>query len=379
MALGGGLCLALAALGALYLALAVAMVARMGRPPAAATRRTASLVTVLKPLCGAAPTLREDLLTFLRQDYAGAVQFVFGVQNNADPAIAVVEDLRRALPDRDITLVVDATLHGSNRKVSNLVNMSRAAQGDVLVLSDDDMRVAPDYLTRVVAALHEPGTGAVTCLYHGVAARGAWSELARLGVDTHFLPNVAVGLGLGLATPCFGSTIALRTEILERIGGFAAVADDLADDYELGRRVRALGLTVGVPAFTIGHVSAERDLDELARQELRWARTIRQIDPAGHAGSVVSHPLAFAVIACCAVPGPASLGAAALAVALRLALCLAVERRFGLRPHTYWLIPVRDLLSFGLFVMSFAGRGVSWRGHSYGVSTLGALVPKPEP
>ncbi len=210
------------------------------------------------------------------------------------------------------------------------------------------------------------------------AGSGSPARLAALGIDSHFLPAVAVGSGLGLAKPCFGSTIALRTETLRAIGGFGALANDLADDYVLGEKVRGLGLTVALSAFTVGHSCPEGSLRDLLRQELRWARTVRQIDPAGHAGSVIAHPLPLAVLAWLAEPGAVPILAALAAVAARTGLCLAVERVFGLRPHPYRLVPARDLLSFGIFLASFVGRGVIWRGHRYDVDAAGVMTSKDE-
>jgi ceramide glucosyltransferase len=334
---------------------------------------------VLKPLHGAEAGLFESLSSFCAQDYPGPVQIICGVQSAGDPAIAVVREVERAFPELQVDLVVDPRQHGSNRKVSNLINMAAEIRHDVVVLADSDMRVAPDYLRRLAGELARPGVGAVTCLYHGIPLGGVWSRLSALSIDTHFLPSIAVGLGLGLAKPCFGSTIALTTATLEEIGGFRAVADDLADDYELGAAVRRLGLDVVVPPFAIGHVCAELSFGDLFRQELRWIRTIRQIEPAGHAGSILAHPLPLALLALCLAPGALTLASCGVAILARMALCLAVERSFGLRRHSYWLVPARDLLSFAVFVASFFGRDVSWRGHSYGVTPRGVLIPKAEP
>lgn len=370
--------LACAGAGILYLVVATVMVLRRARQAVPDDARTSASVTLLKPLHGLEPELFENLSSFCRQDYGGPVEIVFGVQSPSDPAIAVVDEVRSAFPDLPIELVVDARLHGSNRKVSNLVNMSRSIRHDVVVLADSDMRVAPDYLARVVAALAAPGTGAVTCLYHGHPGESRWSQLSALSIDTHFLPSAVLGIDLGLAKPCFGSTIALRRDTLEAIGGFQRVADDLADDYALGAAVRGLGLEVAVPRFSVGHACPERGLHDLVHQELRWQRTVRQIEPAGHVGSTIAHPLAFAVLAFVIAPGALTLGAIGATLGARLALCLAVERAFGLRPHPYWLIPARDLLSFGLFVASFFGRRVTWRGHRYDVARDGILVSKAE-
>lgn len=377
------LLLKLSGVGILYLLLCAAMVRRLARLPS--PRRTgepsSSSITILKPLHGDEPGLFENLASFLAQTHAGPVRMVLGVQSDADPAIATARRLIAAYPGRDIALVVDGRQHGTNRKVSNLVNMSAEIAGDVVVLADSDMRVAPDYLARLVAELERPGIGAVTCLYHGLPAGNAWSRLSALAIDTHFLPGVAMGLALGLATPCMGSTIALRRETLERIGGFRAFADALADDYELGAAVRRLGLAVRVPGFVVGHVCPERDGRALVRQELRWQRTIRQIDPLGHAGSVIGHPLAFALAASALGPGPIAGAVLFTAIAARIGLCLAVERAFGVKRHPYWLVPARDLLSACVFVASFFGRAVSWRGHRYEVARSGALLPiaRPDP
>jgi len=361
--------------GLLYLAAAIVLVRRLARGQAGSSLTTPS-ITLLKPLHGAEPRLFEHLSTFLAQDYAGPVQIIFGVQNQRDPAIEIVRELERAFPAADIELVIEPRLHGTNRKVSNLINMVERARHEIVVLADSDMIVGPGYLGGLISELTRPGVGAVTCLYHGVPLGSVWSRLSALGIDSHFLPSVAVGIGLGLAKPCFGSTIALRRDTLNAIGSFHALADDLADDYLLGAAVRDLGLRVAVTSFTIGHACNERSVGDLLRQELRWVRTIRQLDAVGHAGSVVSHPLPLALFAFCLNPGPAAASAVAAAILLRMALCLAVKQAFGLRGQVYGLSPVRDLLSFGIFVASFFGRGVSWRGHSYDVTPAGVLTAK---
>jgi ceramide glucosyltransferase len=371
-------CLAVACLGLVYLALAAALVVRMGARRAPASLGGSPGITILKPLHGDEPELFENLASFCGQVYSGPVQVVLGVQNTRDPAIVVARRLQAAYPAVEIELVIDARLHGTNRKVSNLVNMEPSIRHEIVVLADSDMRVEPDYLARLVAELAEPGVGAVTCLYHGRETGSVWSRLSALWIDTHFLPGVAVGTGLGLAKPCFGSTIALRRETLQAIGGFRRVANDLADDHALGAAVRELGLRVAIPSFTVGHACPERSFREVAHQELRWQRTIRQIEPAGHLGSALSHPFAFACLALLLEPSVLAFGIAGAAIGLRCALCLAVQRSFGLEAHPYRLIPLRDLLSFGFFVASFLSRGVSWRGHRYDVAPGGALIPKVE-
>jgi ceramide glucosyltransferase len=366
--------------GCLYALLAAILAGRFAArtPPRLAPDAPRPGVSILKPLCGIEPDLYENLETFCRQAYAGPVQVVFGVQNAADPAIAVVERLAAAYPGLRLDLVIDASQHGSNRKVSNLINMSGLIAHETVVLADSDMSVRPDYLERIVAELSRPGVTGVTCLYHGEPAeRGLCAQLSALAIDVQFMPNVLVGTSLGLAKPCFGSTIAMTRASLERIGGFRAFKDDLADDYMIGEALRRDGGIVAIPAFTIGHACVDTELSGLWRHELRWNRTIRNVDPAGYAGSFVTHAFPLALIAAL-LPGAgtAALAVAALALACRILLCLRIERAFGLAPHAYWLLPIRDMLTFINFTWSFVSGAVTWKGHDYRVVADGTLIPE---
>jgi ceramide glucosyltransferase len=346
------------------------------------SKRTTSAagVTILKPLHGAEPCLLENLVSFCTQDYPGPIQIVFGVQDPKDEAIAIVNRLRTKHAGLRFDLVIDATMHGLNRKVSNLVNMERCAEHEIIIVSDSDMRVDPDYLSRIVAALESGGIGAVTCLYHGWGATGPWSQIAALGINAHFLPSVVVGLGLGLAKPCFGSTVAFKRSTLDEIGGFRSVADCLADDYALGAALRGRGYQILVTPFSIGHICTEISAAELWQHELRWSRTIRTVDPIGHFGSVVTHAFPFALLAAATGIGAASLepaiaiGLVTGALSCRLALLRRIERCFGLPRQAYWLIPLRDLLSFAVFLSSFLSRRAHWKGLRYSFVADGTLV-----
>ena len=363
---GAVICYATAALGCVY-ALAAAWTARgFVRSPTVAAKDYPA-VTILKPLHGAEPDLYANLAGFCVQDYPSPVQIVFGVDDPDDPAIGVVRDLVADFPACDLKLVIDPQRHGENRKVSNLINMVGEARHEVLAVSDSDIVVDRDYLKNIAASLDRPGVGLVTCLYHGTAAAGLWARLAAAAIDYHFLPSVLVGLKLGLATPCFGSTIALRKKTLAAIGGFEAVADQLADDYALGALVRHAGLTVAIPDYTVAHVCAERSAREFFRHELRWARTIRSVDPLGYPGLAITHavPLALLGLLLGGIT-PAALVVVA-AIACRLLLQSELDRAFHLRGDVFWLGPARDILSFLIFIMSFFGGGIEWRGHRYGV------------
>jgi ceramide glucosyltransferase len=227
----------------------------------------------------------------------------------------------------------------------------------------------------VIAVLEETNVGAVSCLYRGVARGGIWARLASMGIDYHFLPGVVVGLRLGLARPCFGSTIALRRETLAAIGGFRAFVDRLADDYAVGEAVRATGMKVAIPRLILTHSCSEATAAELLRHELRWARTIRAVSPLGYAGSIVTHPLPLALVGA-ALTGFGAFGLAmiAAAAACRLALQRQVDHTLRVSHERQWLGPARDLLAFGIYVASHFVDVVSWRGQRYRVRRGGTLV-----
>ena len=366
------LCVAAAGLGCLYLLVGCVAVSIFG----ARRRRLACTpvpVTILKPLHGAEPCLSRRLSSFCRQDYGAPVQVICGVQDTADPAVAIARLLAASPGAPRFDLVIDARVHGSNPKISNLINMLPAARHDVIVMADSDMEVGPDYLARIVAELQQPGVGAVTCLYHGVPLSGRWSSHAALGINTHFLPNVVTALALRLARPCFGSTIAISRSLLSRIGGLAAFADQLADDYEIGRAVRNAGHEVAIPAVTVGHACFHERLRGLFAHELRAARTVRGIAPIGYAGAFVTHPFPLA-LAGALLGANYALVVAAAALVCRAALCASAERAFRLPHQPYWLIPSRDLLSFGVYIWSFFSMRVLWRGSRYRVAADGSLL-----
>ncbi len=361
-----------------FLVTATILVARAAGSPARPRAVVVPAVTVLKPLHGDEPGLLDNLGSFCSQDYPGPIQVVFGVQDPGDGAVAVVEHLRKTQTGRDLDLVIETKVHGLNRKVSNLVNMAPRIRHDVVVLADSDMRVDPDYLSRVTAALDEPGVGAMTCLYYGVPVAGLWSSLSALAINAHFLPGVVFGSALGLARPCFGSTLALRRQTLGEIGGFIAFVDCLADDYAMGAALRARGHTISIPSFAVAHMCTEASARDFWRHELRWARTIKSIDPLGYAGSIAAHPLPWALIAVLLGAGSTAflpaIAIAVVSIGCRVALLRQVESAYALPSQAYWLVPARDLLSFILFVVSFFGRDVSWKGHRYRMVAGGSWV-----
>jgi len=369
---------AVALAGAAYALLAAILAGRFRQTRGTLASGQAVPVTILKPLHGDEPGLAANLETFFRQDYPGPVQIVFGAHDKDDPALGVVRELTARYPGHDVSVVADPALYGSNGKVSNLINMMPAVRHDTLVLADSDIAVPQNWLALVVEALSRPGVGVVTCFYTGAPAPGVnrlWSSLAAMGTSYDFLPNALVGTSLGLAAPCFGSTIALTRTALDRAGGFAAFADLLADDYEIGRAVRAQGLGLAIPALGVAHAAAEDSLGELVRHELRWTRTIRTINPAGHLGSFVTHGFAFALMAAILLDfAPITLGLLGLTLAARLFLKYRIDAIFGARSGSAWMLPLRDLMTFGVFAMSLFGETVHWRGSRFEVGAAGAMT-----
>jgi ceramide glucosyltransferase len=341
-------------------------------------------VTILKPLCGDEPLLEEALSSCCCQNYP-TFQIVFGVQDPADPAITIVERLRKRFPRCDIAIVVDETPHGPNRKVANLINMLPSARYDLLAVSDSDLHLMPDYLERLVAALEVPGTGLVTAVFVGLAAAQEWP--ARLGathISHNFLPGVLLARAMG-RQDCLGSTVMLQRETLEKIGGLQPLAAQLADDNVLGQRVRGLGLTVGladtVPVVTV----PEESFRALWLHEIRWARTIRGLAPVAFAASAVQHPLFWATMALVLSAGARwSVASFVLAWVVRAASARQIDR--VLRPKLGrdvfstpgWLLPLRDYLSIAELIVSYWGKEVVWRGHKLiGGSPLTASATPP--
>ena len=254
-------------------------------------------VTMLKPLYGAEPLLYEALRSFCVQDYP-AYQVVFGVRHTHDPALETVARLRAELPHVDIEVVIDATLHGANRKVSNLINMERAARHELYVISDSDMHVNSDYLRRVVAEFDHPNTGLVTSLYTGQPVfETVITDFAVSNINHLFMPSALVGMLCG-RSDCFGATMALSRDTLQKLGGWTVISDQLADDFVLGREVKALGLGVRLATVLPATTVAEPDWNTLLSHEMRWARTIRTMAPIGSIAGLIQYPVAFGLMAC---------------------------------------------------------------------------------
>lgn len=338
-------------------------------------------ISVLKPLHGEEPMLEQALLGFITQDYP-LLQIVFGVQSATDPAIAVVERLRRRFPERDLCLVVDPTPHGQNRKIGNLINMLPHAVHDLLVVSDSDIHVAPDYLRQVARSfIDDANVGLVTTLYHGIPASQSLSRRLAAGQINHnFLPGVLLSRLLG-RQDCLGSTMALHRRTLEAIGGLPMLSAHVADDSVLGKLVRGQGRTIAIAPSLTATTVAESGSADLLAHELRWGRTVRAVEPLGYALSAVQFPLFWASLALATAPYAAwtwilfaaiwALRGMAAARIDRLIDVMARGRADGDRvgkTTPFLLLPMRDWLSAGIMAASFTGSRVAWRGQMLHVS-----------
>jgi ceramide glucosyltransferase len=364
---------ALAALAMGYSITAWIAVRRRVRPTRDAPAN-APPVTVLKPLCGAEHALYECLRSFCEQDYP-RFQIVFGVSDSHDPAVAVVRRLKREFPRMDLRIAIDARSHGSSPKVSNLINMMAHARHDYFVIADSDVRVTRSYLAKVVAPLLDPRVGIVTCCYRGRRRAGLWSLLGCLFIDEWFMPSVRVAAMAGSRSFAFGATIAIRRHVLEGIGGFMSIANQLADDYRLGELTRRVGLRTVLSEVVVDTYVGARNLTELLEHELRWLRTIRAVHPVGHALSFITFGIPVAalgsLLAGGALPALAMLG---ITVAARILLHSTVRKPGSARAHLL-LLPFRDTLSFALWSWSFATRIVRWRNEHFRVTRNGAFQP----
>ncbi len=329
-------------------------------------------VTLLKPLKGAEPGLYEALASHCRQVYAGHIQIVCGVTDISDPAVAVVARLRSDFPDADLQVVECPERLGTSGKVSNVVQMSRVARAPFVLVNDSDIRVGPGYLAAVMAPFRDGKVGMVTAPYRGRTAPAAtvWSKLEALGIATDFMPGVLTarmlegGIRFGL-----GSTLAMRRSALTEAGGFEAVIECLADDYELGARIARAGYRVELCAEVVETSVPAYIFSAFFDHQLRWARSTRDSRRWGYLGLGITYCLPWA-IALCVASGFAlwSFSLLSVVVLVRVSVALSVGvglLRDGQVLRDLWLLPVRDCFGLFFWLWSYAGDTVLWRGERF--------------
>lgn len=333
-------------------------------------------VSILKPVRGLDEGAYENFASFCEQDYDD-FEIIFGVADPRDPVVPVIRKLRADYPETDIRLVVGEAF-GANRKASLLHHLAGAARNPILVVSDSDMRVRPDYLKRVVAPLANDGVGLVTCTYRGDHALSIPAKLEALHMGVTFLPSALVAgrfLGLPFA---LGASVALRKADLERMGGFAAISDYLADDYQLGARIYGLGLKVRLSDYIMDSVIGSTTFREEWEREVRWARCNRVSRPLEYPGILLLYttPLATALAI---LTGFAPVAKEALWISLLLRWFVAYSISGVTQDKTsrrcLALLPVRDFLSFLVWLAGAVGRRIEWRGESFLLDGDGRMKP----
>jgi len=375
MAAMGFACLVVAA-GYSIVALTAWVVWQRHKPAAAPAQSPP--VTLLKPLCGAEPGLYEHLRGFCVQDYQ-QYQIIFELRDAADPAFAVAKRIVAEFPGLPIDIVVDPRQHGTNLKISNLINMLDAARHDFLVLADSDAFVGPDYLAIVTAPLLDPTVGLVTCAYRGVPTASVWSRLGAMYINEWYVPSVLLAWLFGYEGYVSGQTLCLRQDTLRAIGGFVTIVNHLADDHRLGELVHGLGLRIVLSPYRVEGEHHEQSYESLTRHEMRWMRTIRVLRPWSFAFIFLtfSLPLAVLGLSLVMVAGLHVHMAAALftiTALVRLAFyaaprARAVRRLLG----DLWLLPLRDVLICWIWFRSFFTSRVVWRGMEFDVGADGLM------
>ncbi len=334
-------------------------------------------VTVLKPLKGLDADLYENLATFCRQDYP-RFQLVLGVADPGDPAVQIVRRLQADYPHVRIDLVIDGRVYGTNYKVSNLHNMYRVAEHDVIVIADSDIRVPANYLRRIVVPLEDSAVGVVTCLYRAVSTGGLPTLTESLFINTDFSPSVLVARIVEKPTYAFGATMALRRSTLEEIGGFLPLANFLADDYHLGYRIAARGYQLVLSDLVVETVLAVGSWQRLFDHQLRWARTYRNCRPGGYFASILTHGVLWAVVNMLYNHfSPTACSIAIAICAVRVVTASVVGNRYlhaSLRTREALLIPLKDLLVSVMWGLAFLGDTVRWSGNEFRVLPDGQMV-----
>jgi ceramide glucosyltransferase len=335
-------------------------------------------VTVLKPVKGIDDQARENFESFCKQDYP-AYQILFGVSDPDDPVIPLIRSLIASHPELEIGLVIASESLGANGKISTLCQMVPRAKHSFLVLSDSDMRVAPNYLREVMAPFANPKVGLVTTLYRGMGAETVGAALEHLTVNTDFIPSVLVAERLEGLSFALGGTMAIRREVLEAIKGLEPLVDYLADDYQLGNRVHRSDREVVLADTVVDHVVLSCTFREYLSHQLRWARTYRVCRPVGYFFFLLTHGMFFTTALVLLNPfSPLAYQLFIGYLVLRLGMSSWIQSRYlGDADQKYlWLLPIRDLLAVGIWGAAFLGRTVIWRGRWYRVGRDGKVVER---
>jgi len=375
-------------------------------PPGPSTLRSQAPLTLLKPLKGSDPATEDSLRSWFAQQYAGPVQILFGVADAADPVCAIVRKLLGEFPGCDAQLVVCGPPLGANAKVSQLAQLEQRAKHELLVISDADVRVPPDLLPNLVAPLGEGllskpdvrACGLVCCFYHLANPATLAMRWEVIAINADFWSQVLQSQSLKPLDFALGAVMATRRKQLEEVGGFQALADCLADDYQLGNRLARCGYRIALCPVVVECWSAPMSWREVWKHQLRWARTIRVCQPVPYFFSLLSNATLWPLLWLAVKPPPPVLGLALGCWLVRILIALNLQDRLGQNPnpggraspraqtapeagardgrapwHYAWLIPVKDLLQAVIWLLAFLGNRVEWRGERMRLRRDGTL------
>ena len=337
--------------------------------------------SIIKPVRGVDHEAYENFSSFCRLDYP-EYEIVFAVADMDDPVIPIIEKLRADFPDRPIRLITKVPHLGANDKINNLCQLAQKAKYDLLVMSDSDVRVEPDYLRAVVAPFSDPDVGVVTALYKSVSVGTVTSNLDALAMYMDSAPAALVAKKIeGKMRFAFGWTMATSKKCLAEIGGWEAMVNYQSDDFELGKRVAERGHRVELIAKPVTMIFPNESIREQFKHELRWSISLKSVRPLGYCGLIFTHGLPWALLGAMAA---FSTGLKAIAVSYLLAYLLLrvgltwITGSWGLGDRQLakilWLVPVRDALSFVIWIIGFFSDEITWRGLGYRVQK-GRLLP----
>jgi len=334
-------------------------------------------VSILKPLKGIDPGLEENIRSFCRQEYP-EYEVILGFNGPDEKELYEAGQIAESIPFRNLSVISSYNELGSNQKVSNLQGIVESACSQLVVLSDSDMRVGTEYLKTIVSEYKsDKAVGMVTCLYKISDPGSIGAAFESLTIALDFLPSVLVAERLEGVTFGLGASMILSKKTLDEIGGFSAVADFLADDYQIGNRISAKGLRIVISQYVVENIAGQMNFTEYFRHQLRWAKTVRASRPMGFFGSGITHVFPFALILI-VVRGVdiVSMSLLGLTLSLRCLMSVVVYRKvIGSLSWFKWLIilPVKDVTAFGIWLCAFAGSRISWRGAKYEILRSGKM------
>ena len=334
-------------------------------------------VTMLKPVKGMDADSYTNFASFCRQEYRGLTQLLFAVASSDDPVIPAIRKLMADFPGCDISLIINPAIHGPNYKVSNLINAFPEAKHEIIIVCDSDIRVTPDYLRSVTSHFVDPRVGLVTSLYRTSQVHNIATAVEATGFTAEMIPNVLVALQLEGLSFALGASMAVRRDALASIGGFEVLADYLADDYQLGNKVHHAGWGIALDGCFVESMTKAESLMTVLSRQLRWARTMRVSRPGGYLASGITLPFPAVVLSLLVAPSlTTGLAAAGLLYTVRLTVSTLFSRHLVkdcLLPRWLWLLPLRDMLAFLCWALSFLGNRVVWRGARFRLKPGGKI------